>query len=234
VAEFITLCNNSTMNINEYAAQFPEYAIDFDQPLKDQPRIYDAVMLSGLPIELEPIAPRPTHKGRGLPNPNQTLTHHQCGACEKVLRNDYFHMPQSLKAENRIFTYCKACFVGINAEMYVGRAELIEARRTVIWHLLAPKCTLCGFDKHLSAMDLHHMEGAKEHDISALITRVTLAPTVRNAERLLAEAKKCIPLCANCHRQLHAGVLSAEGAKPFRYDLVSLMGALRELEGSSA
>ena len=44
-------------------------------------------------------------------------------------------------------------------------------------------------------MDLHHMEGAKEHDIAALITRVTLAPTVRNAERLLAEAKKCIPLC---------------------------------------
>jgi hypothetical protein len=221
------------MNVVEFAAQFPEYAIDFKLPIRNQPRVYDAVALSGLPIELESVAPRPVHKGRGLPNPNQTLTHYQCGACEKVLRNDYFHMPQSLKAANRIFTYCKACFVGINAEAYLGRAELVEARRTAIWHLLAPKCTLCGFDKHPSDMDLHHMEGAKEHDIATLITRVTLAPTVRNAERLLAEAKKCIPLCANCHRQLHAGALSAEGARPYRYDLELLMEALRDVEGLS-
>ena len=232
MAKFITLCNDSTMNIAEFAAQFPQYAIDFTRPIKDQPRVYDVAVLSNLPIELEPIAPRPTHRGRGLINRNQTLAHFQCATCEKVLRNDYFHMPPSFKAQNRMFAYCKTCFVGINAETYMGRAGLVEARRTAIWRFLAPKCTLCGFDGHPSAMDLHHMEGAKEHDISVLITRVTLAPTVRNTERLLTEARKCVPLCSNCHRQLHADVLAIKGARPIMYDMAELLNTLQSLEDS--
>jgi hypothetical protein len=55
-------------------------------------------------------------------------------------------------------------------------------------------------------MDMHHL-GAKEATVVELITALTLINHVARAEALLREASKCVPLCSNCHRMLHAGVL---------------------------
>lgn len=215
------------MNIDEFTSLYPDFAIDFGRSLREQPRVYELGALSVLPVELEPWRVPPQFKRRGVVNPNQTLTHYQCVSCNKVLRNDLFHMPPSLQAANRVFSYCKNCYVGLNAAAYDARAEAVEARRQAVWRYLAPRCAACGFD-HPSAMDLHHARDSKEQQMSDLIARFTFAPNPHNAERLLAEASKCIALCANCHRLFHAGVL-ALGAetKPLYYTLVGIMDVLQ-------
>jgi hypothetical protein len=217
------------ISITEFTNQYPGFAFDFSRAIKNQPRVYDPAALATLPVELEPVVSQPVKAGKSLANRNQTRTHNQCNTCERVLRNDQFHVPPSFKARNLMFSYCKTCYSKANAEAYEGRAGIAEARRQVVWQYLAPRCGYCGFDKHASAMDLHHVEGQKESDIASLISHVTLTPTVRNTERLLKDAAKCIPLCANCHRMAHSGAISVEGIKPQDYNLSKLLKVLKDV-----
>ena len=62
---------------------------------------------------------------------------------------------------------------------------------------LGGKCQGCGYSHCPAAFDFHHMDPReKDFDIS---TRVAWS------EALEVELKKCVLLCANCHREAHAG-----------------------------
>lgn len=58
------------------------------------------------------------------------------------------------------------------------------------------KCEICGYNKCIDALELHHLNpNEKEFGI---------AGATRSLEKLKVEADKCILLCANCHRELHS------------------------------
>ena len=60
------------------------------------------------------------------------------------------------------------------------------------------KCEVCGYDKCIEALEFHHIdETTKEFAVSG---------STKSLDRQKAEADKCIMLCANCHRELHAGL----------------------------
>ncbi len=60
-------------------------------------------------------------------------------------------------------------------------------------------CANCGFNKHIAALDFHHVnKEEKEHCIAEIVCR---APS---KETILKEIAKCKVLCANCHRIEHA------------------------------
>ncbi len=62
------------------------------------------------------------------------------------------------------------------------------------------KCGLCGYRRCIWALDLHHIdESMKEFSMS-------VRGLTRSWEKIKAEADKCILICANCHREIHAGV----------------------------
>lgn len=218
------------LSVLDFATQYPQYSIDFSIPLKEQSRIYHPEQLSSLPMELSP-----SHEyrsgGRGRPNLNQTLTHWQCKSCKRVLRNDFFYAPPSLVKRNVLFTHCIICTQGVNSNRYRAKSSTIRKIRTAIWQYLASKCTVCGFDHHISAMDMHHI-GNKENEIATLITAVTFAPNPHNIQRLLAEASQCIAICSNCHRMLHANAIGLEEdkLKPPHYRLVELTRLLEEIK----
>lgn len=193
------------LTVEEFARLRPEYAFNFEAPIKIQPRLYDPALLSTLPAELKPThAYRPG--GRGRPNLNQTKTHSQCPICLRVLRNDYFWSSASVVKQNMIRTHCHECSALLNEQRYAAHAELLRERRLLIWRTIAPRCAVCGFDRHPAAMDMHHL-GQKEELMSNLVAQLAATPSPRNATRLLAEATGCVPLCSNCHRLLHAGVI---------------------------
>ena len=194
------------MKVSEFSQRFPLYAIDFDRQLREQPRIFDTDILDQFPVELEPE--HPYHIGsRGRPNPNQTLTHSQCATCQRVLRNDLFYTVPSMMKRNVVFSHCRECNQGLNAARYETRSDVIRDRRIALWHYLAPQCAICGFNKHHSALDLHHPQG-KEALVAELITSITLSLESGHIEALLREAAKCVPLCSNCHRMLHAAAIA--------------------------
>lgn len=84
---------------------------------------------------------------------------------------------------------------------YAERREKINARRKELnqeWkkYKATLKCIKCGFS-HIAALDFHHVDPKeKEYDVNRLISNGQF----KKAEE---ELKKCVVLCANCHRIHH-------------------------------
>jgi hypothetical protein len=76
----------------------------------------------------------------------------------------------------------------------VRKAQRTE-RKLKLLEMLGGKCTKCGYDKCPAALHFHH-EDPSQKDF-------TIAGTFRAFEKDLAEARKCIILCANCHAEQH-------------------------------
>lgn len=61
------------------------------------------------------------------------------------------------------------------------------------------KCQICGYNKYQGALDLHHI-GKKEFGIGD-------KGYTRSWKKVRTELDKCILVCANCHRELEAGLV---------------------------
>ena len=214
------------VTLEEFILQHPNFAMNFSEPISGQQRILDLDTLKDLPSELAPSYPHRSG-GRGRPNSNQSLTHFQCATCKRVLRNDFFYTSPSMIRRNVLFSHCKQCAQDNNAERYDESSPTIRSNRVQIWKYIAPQCVYCGFNQHVSAMDMHHVD-AKEAQIATLVAELAAVPNGFKAEKLLREAKKCVPLCSNCHRLLHAGVIGAQEIKnTTRYQLAELLDRLK-------
>lgn len=63
------------------------------------------------------------------------------------------------------------------------------------------KCQCCSYDKCQDALEMHHLDpNVKEFSFGS----VTANPI--SWKRICEELRKCILLCANCHREIHAGI----------------------------
>lgn len=63
------------------------------------------------------------------------------------------------------------------------------------------RCLLCPEDDS-SCLDFHHVDPlTKDGDVSDIVRGVSL-------EKLQRELDKCVMLCSNCHRKLHANKLT--------------------------
>lgn len=66
---------------------------------------------------------------------------------------------------------------------------------------LGSKCCFCGYNRCSAALDFHHIdETTKEFGLSQ-------NGMTRSWEKTKRELKKCILVCSNCHREIHAGLL---------------------------
>ena len=72
-----------------------------------------------------------------------------------------------------------------------------EFIRNVIKDLKSCGCLICG-EKETCCLDFHHLKD-KSFDIGHTLDL--------KLDTLLKEAEKCVILCANCHRKLHAEII---------------------------
>lgn len=62
------------------------------------------------------------------------------------------------------------------------------------------KCLICGYSKYAGALDLHHVDPkTKTFGISA-------KGYTRSWDAIRKETDKCVLVCANCHREIEAGI----------------------------
>ncbi len=92
---------------------------------------------------------------------------------------------------------------------YADRAEYLKQAvglrrkklKTMVIEYKGGKCIICGYNKCAGAFDLHHIDGStKEFGLSH-------RGLTRSWEKIQKEADKCVLLCANCHREVHAGIV---------------------------
>lgn len=77
-----------------------------------------------------------------------------------------------------------------------------KERKQKLIELCGGKCIICGYQRCQKALDFHHKEeGEKTYKGFGLSANGMLAKW----STLLEEVKKCVLLCSNCHREVHAG-----------------------------
>lgn len=130
----------------------------------------------------------------------------KCGKCKQIKPLDAFVKATGRKDGRS--GHCKAC----KNLYYRGDPEKTKLRnrkqrillrsRVKEWKLEAG-CFVCGYDRYEGAIDAHHLYD-KEFELGrAQHQTYSLA-------RLELELVKCVALCANCHRELHGGVIHLE------------------------
>ena len=60
-------------------------------------------------------------------------------------------------------------------------------------------CQICGYSKHSGALEFHHTDPAAKDFQIAVKANISW-------DKIQKELDKCVLLCANCHREVHAGV----------------------------
>ena len=97
--------------------------------------------------------------------------------------------------EGRGYYRCKLC-----------RSEQVIHHRRRLKELLVAEaggaCSLCGYDRHLGALQFHHLDPrSKRLHISQ--NGITLS-----LETIRHEVRKCVLLCSNCHAEVEGGIVS--------------------------
>lgn len=66
---------------------------------------------------------------------------------------------------------------------------------------MGAKCECCGYNRCQNALDLHHIN-PDEKDFEWGVIRANPIAW----KRIVPELRKCILVCSNCHREIHAGI----------------------------
>ena len=128
-----------------------------------------------------------------------------------------------MEKEKYVIKECK--YHGLTKYIYVPSAkrykcskcqsEAVQKRRDKTKQILVEykggKCEICGYDKCISALEFHHIN-PEEKDFSFSDN------TNRSWESTKQEIKKCILICANCHREIHAGLIDNNLSSSFNED----------------
>ena len=74
----------------------------------------------------------------------------------------------------------------------------VKKRKKDLISIFGSKCCICGFDSFQEGLDFHHVNPEEKS-----FSFGPQAPT-KALEKQLEELRKCILVCANCHRGIHA------------------------------
>lgn len=149
------------------------------------PRFSSAVQSNALSVRRSPVQIRQAGPSFSL----RQQVFRVSGGMQRVCRH---HGLTEFILEGRGTYRCKAC-----------RVEHVSRRRRQMKLTLIEehggKCEECGYDKCVDALEFHHRDPtAKEFSLNGGRTK--------GIDRLRVEAEKCALLCANCHREVHAGI----------------------------
>jgi len=121
-----------------------------------------------------------------------------CQRCqkEKPLQDFYKRKRANSSNVNEPSPYCKNCTNKQTTERHKDFKQ-----KSVKYK--GGKCACCGFNKYLEALEFHHVDPkVKEISISKLrCTNFEKNPHVKK------ELDKCILVCSNCHKGIHAGYI---------------------------
>jgi DNA-binding CsgD family transcriptional regulator len=91
------------------------------------------------------------------------------------------------------------------ADRKTKAVQAVQKRRKKIKELAIEykggKCEKCGYNKYVGAMEFHHLDPNKK-DFS-----LSQKGHCRSWKAVKKELDKCILVCANCHREIHGGLI---------------------------
>lgn len=93
---------------------------------------------------------------------------------------------------------------------YVKNSRIRQKERAV--KTMGGKCSICGYDKCLSALEFHHLNPEEKEFTISQNTNLAW-------EQINEEIKKCVLVCSNCHKEIHAGLVEAPTESSFNQEI---------------
>jgi hypothetical protein len=79
------------------------------------------------------------------------------------------------------------------------------------------KCCVCGYDRCVEALEFHHLDPSEKDFRWGKING-----NIRGWSTIITEIKKCVMVCSNCHKEVHAGsTIIPDGAQRLDESLIS-------------
>lgn len=128
-----------------------------------------------------------------------------CPRC-KVNRSEN-EWSKSSSRKDGLQVYCKVCQKSINSDHYKNsykekQVEINRSNRAALRDRVnsykAVGCCYCQ-EKDPCCLDFHHVDDNKEAGVSKLVN------SQASWDLIECEMNKCIVVCSNCHRKIHAG-----------------------------
>lgn len=115
-----------------------------------------------------------------------------CKYCGKVYPEEMFERANIINGKEYRRNKCEKCRYVVKKKRRKNIANFMLSIKKDL------KCSICGIDDY-RVMDFHHKapKGGKEFCVS------NFGINGWGKERILKEIKKCIAVCANCHRIIH-------------------------------
>lgn len=114
-----------------------------------------------------------------------------CPRCQKSRDiNDFYQR----RGKPNSSTYCKEC---TNSQTLDRVREL--KKKCVEYK--GGQCVTCGYDKCIGALEFHHLDPISKDFTIAHLRSYSFS------KKVTTELDKCILVCANCHREIHSGLL---------------------------
>ena len=145
------------------------------------------------------------HREHHFPNYNNFNSIEETGYINQVIKDDKIYTKciiceKMLDGNQTKFCSLK-CRNAINSkthQQYCNQKFKYVKRKKELMQIIGDKCSCCGYNKNLSALEFHHSNPeTKKFQLDAR----KLANS--KFSDCLEEAKKCIVICANCHREHH-------------------------------
>lgn len=111
----------------------------------------------------------------------------------------YKSLKKQKEVQKRYYKENKAVYINRNQERRKKRKEWFEEITK------NDKCLFCN-EKEKCCLDYHHVNPQeKDDEVKKMLNEF------RSKKKVLKELEKCICVCANCHRKIHAGILIIPG-----------------------
>ena len=121
----------------------------------------------------------------------------QCAKCKKRKSTKNFYLRIVNNDTSKPYPKCKTCLLEDKVTAYqLAKQDAIDYK--------GGSCSICGYSKCNNALEFHHIDPKnKKEQVSKLIGRRVKIKELRE------ELDKCILVCSNCHREIHAGLISS-------------------------
>jgi hypothetical protein len=112
-----------------------------------------------------------------------------CEVCQALLTG---------RQRNFCSVKCRMKTTNFKHQVYTcQQARGLERKKQLI-EIAGGECCDCGYKKNISALEFHHLN-PEEKSFGIDLRKCSCAKW----DRLVEEVKKCVLICANCHREKH-------------------------------
>lgn len=108
-----------------------------------------------------------------------------CESCNK----EYYYTAKGCASTKK----CNSCIISLRR----------KRKKQNLLTIVGTSCYICGYNRCTRALQFHHLNPKdKNFEISQSLTK--------SDEKLFKEIEKTIVLCANCHAELHDGLINLD------------------------